>query len=174
MLCKTLEALWILTCKTTQGLLKNPPIVLFLHVCCCSLPDFEQVFTTPQYRTRNAGTSFIESGPLVSINPLPKPIYVWKKNGVVLVEDGRISVSRDHALYIADLQYADGGTYTCEVENPVMAKRGKLAAKQIAGRYVLTISGECLMFLYNSFIKCRPGHLRRVMNSCSHSPDLDW
>ena len=114
------------------------------------------MFTTPQYRPRNAGTSFIESCPLVSINPLPKPIYVWKKNNVALVEDGRISVSRDHALYIADLQYADGGTYTCEVENTVMAQLGKPTAKQIVGRYVLSISGECLMFfhiyIYNIYI----------------------
>ena len=108
------------------------------------------MFTTEQSRSKKAGESFIESCPLVSINLLPKPIYVWKKNGVALVEDGRISVSRDHVLYIADLQYADGGKYTCEVENPVMAQLGKPTAKQTVGKYILSIFGECPMFFHTT------------------------
>lgn len=110
--------------------------------------DFDQVYTTLQYSTLNAGKSFIQVAPLLSINQIPKPTYLWKKNGVQLVEDGRISISRDHALYIADLRPDDAGTYTCDVENPVMKSSGKPNAKQTVEKRLLTVSG-----LYKFLIK---------------------
>lgn len=113
------------------------------------LVDFDQVFSLLQYRTKNARTSFIEVSPSVTINQLPKPVYTWKKNGVKLVEDGRIGISVDHALYIADLKTSDAGRYTCEVENPVMKTAGKINAKQTIGQFQLTVSG--LLFFYKIF-----------------------
>ena len=94
-----------------------------------------------QYRSKNAGSSYIEIGPSISINQFPKPIYTWKKDGVTLVEDGRISVSKQHTLYIADLKSSDGGTYTCVVENPIMKSAAKVNAVQTAKRVRLTVTG---------------------------------
>ena len=104
--------------------------------------DFDQIFSSPIYVTKNGGTSFVQSGPSLSINPLPKSTYRWKKNGVNLVEDSRISFSKDNGLYIADLNSADAGRYTCEVENPVMKAAGKSNAKQTVKIVILTVSGK--------------------------------
>ena len=99
-----------------------------------------------QYATKNAGSSYIELGPTISINQLPKPTYTWKKNGVTVVEDGRIGISKLHALYIADLRSSDAGTYTCEVENPIMKNAGRANAMQVAKRIQLTVSGLSQLF----------------------------
>ena len=99
-----------------------------------------------RYATKNAGTSYIELGPTISINQLPKPIYTWKKNGVKIVEDARVGISKKHALYIADLRSSDAGTYTCEVENPIMKNAGRANAMQISKRIQLTVSGLCQLY----------------------------
>ena len=99
------------------------------------------MFAQNQYETKNVKGTFIRIRPRISINELPKPSYTWKKDGVQLVEDGRISISTDHALYIADLRATDAGLYICEVENPVMKNAGKAGAKQIAEKVQLSISG---------------------------------
>ncbi|XP_065066493.1 protein sidekick-2-like isoform X2 [Rhopilema esculentum] len=103
---------------------------------------FDQIFSSPIYVTKNGGTSFVQSTPSVSINPLPKSVYRWKKNGVNLVEDSRISFSKDNGLYIADLNSADAGRYTCEVENPVMKAAGKSNAQQTVKIVILTVSAS--------------------------------
>ena len=103
-----------------------------------------------QYATKNIGTSYIEVSPSITINQYPKPKYIWKKNDVTIVEDGHISISKKHALYIANLRTGDAGTYTCEVENPVMKATGKTNAVQIVKRVQLRVSG---LFSYLHFIE---------------------
>ncbi len=43
--------------------------------------------------------------------------YQWRRNGLDLADDGRITGANSHQLTIADLQYADGGNYTVVVAN---------------------------------------------------------
>lgn len=47
----------------------------------------------------------------------PSSAFVWRKNGVLLVDDGRISGSSGRRLSIADLRVEDSGLYTCEYED---------------------------------------------------------
>ncbi len=82
----------------------------------------------------------------------PKPKYTWKKDGISITEDRRISVSKEGTLYIADLKGTDFGTYSCEAENTVMSQAGKPNAKQIVKRVLLTLGGKKPSFIFLDFI----------------------
>ena len=129
---------------------------MYSNLCDVFSPDFEAVFGNTVGESKSAGSSFVFVAPTVTCNP--KPAYTWKKDGVKLVENGRISISRDdsksvgekfHTLYIADLAFADQGRYECEVQNPVLAQQGKPNAKQIIKTIQLSIGGTylCLQWL---------------------------
>ena len=105
-----------------------------------------------QYSTKNIGTSYIAIAPSVSINQYPKPKYMWKKNGVKIVEDERIGISKEHALYIANLKTSDAGRYTCEIENPIMKAAGKAAAIQNVKIIELRVSGLFYLYFVQLFI----------------------
>ena len=95
----------------------------------------------------------VEGSPWSSTFPatesFPVPSYYWKKDGDVLREDKRISISKGGQLYIADVKTSDVATYTSEISNTVTG--GSYSRNPIS----VSVRSKYLLTYYN--VKCKKG-----------------
>jgi hypothetical protein len=68
----------------------------------------------PASQTANVGSVAFFS---TKISAFPAPTYQWRKNGVDLVNDGKIQGANKPTISISNLSAADAGTYTVVVSN---------------------------------------------------------
>ncbi len=81
------------------------------------VPAATPVITVPPVATvRNLGDTFSLT---VTATGAPSPTYQWKKNGVALVDDAKVSGSKTATLTLSDGQKSDNGSYTVVVTNGV-------------------------------------------------------
>jgi alpha-tubulin suppressor-like RCC1 family protein len=72
------------------------------------------VTSQPVSLTKNAGTSASFS---VVVTGVPSPLYQWRKGGVALADNGRITGATTSTLTIANVGAGDDGSYTVYVFN---------------------------------------------------------
>ena len=66
---------------------------------------------------------------------VPTPVVTWKKDGVPVVDGGRINFAENSSLVMKDVELENNAKYTCSVQNTF----GKDEASSI-----VTIIGLCL------------------------------
>ena len=88
--------------------------------------------------TQYEGWKYIFTG--YKTSKYPKPKFIWKKDGRLLRETERISVSEEGNLYIAQLSFNDAGKYSCEVQLSTLKQTRELITLQVASMFVISLS----------------------------------
>ena len=73
------------------------------------------------------------------VSGVPKPVVIWKKDGVQVVDGGRINFAENNTLVIKQVELDDSAKYTCSVQNSF----GKDDASSI-----VRIIGLCIEHLF--------------------------
>jgi hypothetical protein len=78
-----------------------------------------ELLTTPLLQTCTQ-TGVSAAAFVVGVDDDDGALYQWSKDGVEMVDDGRISGAQSWFLNVVPLQPSDGGVYTCRVWNTCM------------------------------------------------------
>ncbi|MEX2218685.1 MAG: PQQ-dependent sugar dehydrogenase [Phycisphaerales bacterium] len=105
---------------------------LFDSAVCWALKGAPVVTTHPQDLTVNAGAPALMMAAAGGAGPMS---YQWRRDGVNLVDDGRVSGALTATLTISPAGAGDAGSYTCVI--------GTVCGTATAGPAVLTVNGAC-------------------------------
>lgn len=92
---------------------------------------------TVERLTRKRDSFFLAAPP--QIESYPKPKYIWKKDGIDIVEDERKSISADGDLVISNLQNGDSGSYHLIIENTFLKNKNVAYSSQKAKEVALSV-----------------------------------
>lgn len=95
---------------------------------------------TVERLTRKRDSFFLAAPP--QIESYPKPKYIWKKDGIDIVEDERKSISADGDLVISNLQNGDSGSYHLIIENTFLKNKNVAYSSQKAKEVALSVYGK--------------------------------
>jgi hypothetical protein len=88
-------------------------------------PAYSQIEVIPAAQRKNLGETAAFS--IIIHSPLPVPLtYMWRKQGINLIEGGKFSGTATSTLTITDVSVAEYDFYTCVVSNIIESTRGWL------------------------------------------------
>ena len=85
----------------------------------------------------------------------PKPKFIWKKDGQLLRESERISISEEGNLYIAQLSLNDAGKYSCEVQLSSLRQTRETIDLQIASMFLTSFIQLLQQYLYSYWLRVK-------------------
>ena len=80
------------------------------------------------------------------VSGIPTPVVTWTKDGVPIVDGGRINFAENNSLVMEQVELGDSAKYTCSAQNPF----GKDEASSI-----VRIIGLCIEYLFESLCSLR-------------------